>query len=53
MICAMPIMSATHAHICIKALKNIRDLPSGNKSKINMGGGSNRGESREEGENVR
>ena len=37
-ICAMRIMSATHADTCIDALKNIRDLPSGNKSEINMGG---------------
>ena len=31
-------MSATHADTCINALKNIRDLPSGNTSEINMGG---------------
>ena len=37
-ICAMRIMSATHADTCINALKNIRDLPSGNTSEINMGG---------------
>ena len=33
-ICAMRIMSATHADTCINALKNIRDLPSGNTSEI-------------------
>ena len=32
------IMSATHADTCINTLKNIRDLPSGNTSEINMGG---------------
>ena len=37
-ICAMWIMSATHADTCINALKNIRDLPSGNTLEINMGG---------------
>ena len=37
-ICSMRIMSATHADTCINALKNIRDLPSGNTSEINMGG---------------
>ena len=31
-------MSATHTDSCINALKNIRDLPSGNTSEINMGG---------------
>ena len=37
-ICAMRIMSATHADTCINALKNIRDLPSRNTSEINMRG---------------
>ena len=37
-ICAMRIMSATHANTGINALKNIRDLLSGNMSEINMGG---------------
>ena len=33
-ICTMRIMSATNADTCINALKNIRDLPSGNTSDI-------------------
>ena len=39
-ICVMWItcMLATHTDTCINALKNIRDLPSGNSSEINMGG---------------
>ena len=28
----------THVDNCVNALKNIRDLPSGNTSEINMGG---------------
>ena len=34
----MRIMPATHADTCINALKNIRDLPSGHTSEINMHG---------------
>ena len=34
----MRIMTATHADTCINAFKNIRDLPSGSTSEINMGG---------------
>ena len=37
-ICAMRIVSATHADTCINALKKTRDLPLGNTSEINMGG---------------
>ena len=37
-ICAMRIMSATHADTCINALMNTRDLSSGSTSEINMGG---------------
>ena len=34
----MQIMSATHAGTCINVLKNIRDLPLGNTSEIDIGG---------------
>ena len=37
-ICAMQIMSATHADTYINALMNTRDLSSGSTSEINMGG---------------